>query len=467
MAARYWRVVGLRTDGAAGLALTQAALWGASGAISATLSASHAPVSGTLASLTDGDLTDTTCWAQAQIQSAGFALVWDAGSAVDAVNVRFGGAASAAQWVRVYTLQSSSDGASWSTVGTYVLAWPSAQELSPLPSQSDPLADKVVALLLFDGNLTDGAPAGGAWTASGGAAVVASGGAGGSGALSLNGATECFISTPSSNRFAFGGGDFCVELYVQWDGQGGDRALVCMRHALQERYSNVVRLNNGVVQWSNGLAWLSGSASIAPNALVHVAVARSSGVLRIFQGGTKVYETADSTAIDGDRPCYIGAYDAFRGSSQLAGLIDFVRITSGAARYTADFTPPSGVGVGASYPPKAQAQLPLASIGAVQGAITRLQASAIERIARDMEFGGRARIWGTTKVKGVTNLPTRARVVLLRQRDKLLARETWSDAATGAFEFEGIDMAHQWLVLAEDQAGNYRPVAANRLEAQP
>ena len=44
-----------------------------------------------------------------------------------------------------------------------------------------------------------------------------------------------------------------------------------------------------------------------------------------------------------------------------------------------------------------------------------------------------------------------------------LARETWSDAATGAFEFRHIDTTQQFLTLAEDAAGNFRPVAANRL----
>ncbi|MVT36495.1 hypothetical protein GO497_00015 [Acidovorax citrulli] len=105
MAARYWRVIGLRTDGATGVAITQAALWGATGMIDAVLSASHAPASGSLAYLTDGDLADTTTWGQAQVSAPGFALVWDAGAAVDAVNVRFGSADDSAVggW---YTLQS-------------------------------------------------------------------------------------------------------------------------------------------------------------------------------------------------------------------------------------------------------------------------------------------------------------------------------------------------------------------------
>lgn len=84
-------------------------------------------------------------------------------------------------------------------------------------------------------------------------------------------------------------------------------------------------------------------------------------------------------------------------------------------------------------------------------------------MAKDVEWGGNARIWGTTKAKGTPNVPTKARVVLLHQRSKLPVRETWSDPVTGAFVFAGIDTSQQFLALAEDAEGHFRPVAANRL----
>jgi hypothetical protein len=84
-------------------------------------------------------------------------------------------------------------------------------------------------------------------------------------------------------------------------------------------------------------------------------------------------------------------------------------------------------------------------------------------MARDMEFGGSGTIYGTTKIKGTPNTPTKARVRLLRDRDGLLARETWSDPATGAYSFTGIDTAQQFTVLAQDLNGAFRPVAASQL----
>jgi hypothetical protein len=85
------------------------------------------------------------------------------------------------------------------------------------------------------------------------------------------------------------------------------------------------------------------------------------------------------------------------------------------------------------------------------------------RMARDMEFGGSGTIYGTTKIKGTPNTPTKARVRLLRDRDGLLARETWSDQATGAYSFTEIDTAQRFTVLAQDLNGAFRPVAASQL----
>ena len=46
---------------------------------------------------------------------------------------------------------------------------------------------------------------------------------------------------------------------------------------------------------------------------------------------------------------------------------------------------------------------------------------------------------------------------------KMVARETWSDATTGVFAFDGIDTRQEFITLAEDAAGLFRPVAANKL----
>lgn len=54
-------------------------------------------------------------------------------------------------------------------------------------------------------------------------------------------------------------------------------------------------------------------------------------------------------------------------------------------------------------------------------------------------------------------------MVLQHQRSKVVARETWSDPITGVFVFDGIDIRQEFIALAEDAAGLFRPVAANKL----
>lgn len=125
----------------------------------------------------------------------------------------------------------------------------------------------------------------------------------------------------------------------------------------------------------------------------------------------------------------------------------------------------AGVEYGLAAPrivaPSADSAVQIAASAPVPAHSTPL-ASRLQ-LARDVEHGGPGTIYGTTKTKGTPNLPTKARVVLLHQRSKLPVRETWSAPTTGYFEFRGIDTNQQFLALAEDAEGHFRPVAANRL----
>lgn len=85
-------------------------------------------------------------------------------------------------------------------------------------------------------------------------------------------------------------------------------------------------------------------------------------------------------------------------------------------------------------------------------------------MACDTEFGGPGAIYGTTKSKAdPANIPLKARVRLLRQRDALLVRETWSDPVTGEWAVTGIDTRQPMIALAQDADGVYQAVAADRL----
>ena len=81
----------------------------------------------------------------------------------------------------------------------------------------------------------------------------------------------------------------------------------------------------------------------------------------------------------------------------------------------------------------------------------------------DAIHGGPGRIIGTVEEKATPNLPMRRRVRLHRDVDGLCVRETWSDAATGAYEFTDINPAYRYTAIAYDYAHNHRAVAADNL----
>lgn len=100
----------------------------------------------------------------------------------------------------------------------------------------------------------------------------------------------------------------------------------------------------------------------------------------------------------------------------------------------------------------------------VVGPIVARQTASVERDAKDRYFGGSGVITGTVKEKHTpTNTPVYRRVRLIRDRDGLFIRETWSDPVTGNYSFSDIDAAETYTALSYDHTGNFRVVAADKL----
>lgn len=77
---------------------------------------------------------------------------------------------------------------------------------------------------------------------------------------------------------------------------------------------------------------------------------------------------------------------------------------------------------------------------------------------------GIGRVRGTVKRKDTpANAPLKRRVRLVRERDGLVVREAWSDAATGEYDFKYIDELQTWTVIAYDHEHNFRAVIADNL----
>lgn len=82
----------------------------------------------------------------------------------------------------------------------------------------------------------------------------------------------------------------------------------------------------------------------------------------------------------------------------------------------------------------------------------------------DLENGGNGVISGVVKIDGdPTDVPVRRQVILLREPGAFAVRETWSDPITGAYQFEHINRAYKYTVLAYDYSHSYRAVLADNV----
>ena len=332
-----------------------------------------------------------------------------------------------------------------------------------------------VSLLLHcdgaDGStvFTDNSPAPNTVTATGNAKISTAQSKFGGASLLLGGAGE-YLRAPANTDYIFGTGDFTVELWINTTTTAED--------VLVDQYLGAnswqLSVKAGKLSWygKSDAYVLTSLASVNDGTWHHVAATREAGVLRFFVDGAASGQATDTTGYSQSIALGIGAQVASRNSNyDYAGYIDDLRVTKGLARYTANFTPPieqfSSAIVGAVMaPPQMHTPAPeRARIAADSPVPPHSAASAPPLLlARDVEFGGTGRIYGTTKIETspTVRVPTKARVSILRGHDKLLVREVWSDPATGAWEAAGLDTRQDFVVLAQDAAGNYQPVAADK-----
>lgn len=208
---------------------------------------------------------------------------------------------------------------------------------------TDPYFASVVSLLHFngaDGSTTFTDQTGKVWTPSGGVAIDTDQSKfGGASGLFTNGK----ITTPSTADFAFGTGDFTVEVWARPSSGGGDQAVIDFNSvapgfAIYAYFAAGGGFGAGLINRDTS-AWIKGATgTVVANVQQHIAVSRESGTVRVFVGGTQTAAgtyTANLVAV----PCTIG--QNYIGTQPYNGHLDDLRVTKGVARYTANFTPPT------------------------------------------------------------------------------------------------------------------------------
>ena len=169
----------------------------------------------------------------------------------------------------------------------------------------------------------------------------------GTASLLLDG-TGDYLSLPNHNSLDLGDGDFTIEMWIYptalnaggglWgcDSGGGSNKKTFLRHFPSD--PTELTFSSHHIGGSN-VDITTSSAGIGTDDWYHVAVVRSTGVVKIYVDGVEKASQSLSHDFNVDAVTTIGYMG--EGSNFFAGYIDEYRLTPGLARYTSAFTPPT------------------------------------------------------------------------------------------------------------------------------
>lgn len=172
----------------------------------------------------------------------------------------------------------------------------------------------------------------------------------------FDGAGDFLYPVNSGPDFAFGTGDFTVEMWVYLPSLGVVRSLYDGRPTSTNGLYvyTYVSATNTIGFLVSSVARITGTTALAAMTWYHVALCRSGTSTKLFLNGVQegaTYSDGNNYLGAANRP-FIGI-DAYNSSATpMKGYIDDLRVTKGVARYTANFTPPAaafphGLSIGA------------------------------------------------------------------------------------------------------------------------
>ena len=147
---------------------------------------------------------------------------------------------------------------------------------------------------------------------------------------------------------AFGSGDMTIECWVYPNTISGQDTIFDTR--VSGAYGNdafTFQLASGVLQLfagsyaSGGTAVIAGSSSVSTGVWTHLAISRASGTNRLFVNGSLITSNSNSwnQTFTSTNLYYVG--QTIGVDRPFDGYIQDLRITTGYARYTTTFTPPT------------------------------------------------------------------------------------------------------------------------------
>ncbi|MGJ7506854.1 LamG-like jellyroll fold domain-containing protein [Variovorax sp. GT1P44] len=473
---RYWRAVGLEAYGLAGLDITEFQLLAGTTRVdaSASLTSSVAPTTGALANLKDNDTSTGAAWSASALKS--LVLNWDfGGSPQDVTDICIGANADATKFLLLCRLQYSDDATTWTPSTPFVgITWPGSKTRT---SSAAPLEQIVLHFNGTNGSTTFTEVGGKTVTRAGSTLPTIS-----TTQSKFGAASGAFVAGNVSVPHAAIPGDFTAQIQFYWDGTATttSRALFTIgaNGINLELYLKPTTHALSLFTTPNGTITLAGPAqSPTANSWNTATLERSNGQLSIylntvFAGGISYPNPLPAGTLT------IGQFNT--GNDSFTGYLDEFFLFNGEAL---------GNGEGVSIPateyaistgqrivrntvrgrtaPALSMALPsAASVPTTFGAgapVVRPLRGRTDYISGVLGQGV-GRISGTTRKVGIpNNVPVRVRVRLVRERDFLPMRETWSDPITGAYSFDYVDELQTYTVVAFDHTHDERAVVGDNL----
>ena len=160
-----------------------------------------------------------------------------------------------------------------------------------------------------------------------------------------------YLTTPHSDDFAFGSGEFTIEFWIRKQ-NGGKRAPILAQQApdgSSDDYACWIEMNadNTIEFQDQTTGAFASTGTISEDTWTHVALVRDGNTLRWFIGGVASGTDSESgTMRDSAYPLSIGKWGEYHNSHAtnifyFEGFLSNLRIQKGKAEYTAAFTPPT------------------------------------------------------------------------------------------------------------------------------
>jgi cytoskeletal protein CcmA (bactofilin family) len=169
----------------------------------------------------------------------------------------------------------------------------------------------------------------------------------GTASLALNGTTG-YAYIQSNTDFEFGTSDFTIEFWVYRNNASLTEGFLDFKTTNPQNAPNIYAMGTNLHYFVNGNTRIFGQAALSSaNTWYHVAVARTGTSTRMFVNGTQVgFDWTDTTDYIA-APITIGNNYVY--TAGLNGYLDDLRISKGIARYTSNFTAPTGILSNDSY----------------------------------------------------------------------------------------------------------------------